>query len=164
MKQKLQKIEKALYRYRDAKQLLWNNYFYSDSLDLVKTEPIETFTQIDRLLFSGIVLVPCGISLPEPYFPGMTAIPGIRFSQSTDMRQLNVHLRPYRETGKGDWELKTFDWIKGLKMEFIDFFQWDSYSYLCMNQMLGRVVACSTHHELVGMEVILDAQDFCVKE
>ena len=63
-------VTDVLLRYLDAKQHIWNSYFWGKVRDLKECEPLDSFEVIDQRLFFSLVCYPLKVKFPANYIFG----------------------------------------------------------------------------------------------
>lgn len=144
-------ITEHLFQYRESARHLWNTVFRNlDSGD-------KSFEIVDDALFLTLVL-----SQAQPYikdeeqnsefFESISVFPEIAPKGSQVMYA-------FRNGNSWTWELITL-YSDQVSMKFMYFFDWKEWGYREFQYARARVLECSEHPELVGADVLIEAQ-FC---
>jgi hypothetical protein len=160
----LQDIGNYIFRYADAKCHLWNAYFKDIMGDLSVCEPLESFEAIDRRLFFALVCQPLGIeydwSCGTVYLEGNVVKTRsidqiVIMPRSTLGPHISIQIGEKQGNNTAWNELKSLA-SAGLSFAFIELFQWDSYGFLNLPMVRGKITACAEHPECVGREALID--------
>jgi hypothetical protein len=148
-------LTEDLHRYRDCARFLWN-VFLRPSAD---ADSVEVFDSVRELLFAEIVLGKIGVAdyrrqalqpieflLVKPQFDGTSIL--VQRSGGGHTRYWDD---PTNSVG-----------IEEAKLAFVDFFDWDQFSYRDFKFVLVTVVDWERKPNLVGRLALLEATQVTV--
>ncbi|MFT3986558.1 hypothetical protein [Aestuariivirga sp.] len=149
----------ALSEYLEARQHLWNVYFRPKVHDL-RNVILDDFEQIDFLLFKSIVCSELGILLPDKFVLGQDCVPDIKVMPKSAVDETLVMTEKDFNNGTQTWNAPAVVAVRGLKLNFIDFFQWDHYGVLSMAHVLCRTSPSSQHQIAPNSLIVVEKKDF----
>jgi hypothetical protein len=152
-------IRTRLLRYLDTKQHLWNTAFKDEVTDLRNCEPLDSFETIDALLFAAMVCRPLNIKLPQDFIFGSHPVPGIVVRPLPGQDSISLLLNRDDKALSGYWDEAKMP-APHSEFEFIDFFQWNKYDFLSMNQVLCRTIQIGGDKSFYERKVILELEHF----
>ena len=148
-------IGRTFKRYLDAKQHLWNSYFVEAISDPRECELLDGFETLDVVLFRCLVAVPLKLHLEPEFTFGHSPVSGIRLKFDENLEKLVVDWCRVEHPGNQQWtEIELFN-LSSVELQFIEYFQWNRYDYLSMNEIRCRVNEYTSRPELVGSQVIV---------
>lgn len=148
---KRKKIHDSFFQYLDATQHLWNTCFVSRVKDLAQAEPLQTYEQIDRLLFRSMVCDELEIRLPADFDFGFDSVPRVILKPNTRKTgEVPMMLAQARKLQSKYWGPEKLYKSAGVAIEFIEFFQWNNYGYLSKSLIKGRLQSMPAHREFEG--------------
>ncbi len=149
-------VRVRLLRYLDTKQHLWNSVFRDEVTDLRICEPLDSFEAIDALLFAVMVCHPLNITLPRGFKFGSHPVPGIVLTPLPNQAGITLILNRDDKALNGYWDEARMFSASHSEFEFIDFFQWNKYDFLSMNQVLCRTIQIGGDKSFHERKVILE--------
>ena len=160
-------ITKEMFRYLDAKRHLWNTYyvdFMSSAKSLEEEFPICDFQQIDKLLFSTLVLHKLGKELKESkYIWGIDPFTYLRLVPMDWSGEIEISISDRKKTtGKLEnsaFENHVVDMKGELRFDFIEFFDWNSYGYTSFPLYLVRIMKYGPNPEFEGRDALIYTRD-----
>ena len=155
----MEALKASLLRYLDARQHLWNSNFLSLVGDIHDCAPFDDFDVISNRLFAAIVCHPHKIAVPENFVLGGDAISAIDVSARRGLSGFEVMFSRSVAENNRYWELPKLVTSSDLQLEFIDFFQWDSYGFLSMSKVRCLVKRFSPDSSFAGRQAIVELND-----
>jgi hypothetical protein len=144
--------------FRESARGIWNGAFWPDP-DFRNRDSAEAFDEIQRILFSKLVLAKLSLDWPmieifRVAIPFFLLVP--TFSATSIMIQRS-------ESERGYWDHP----VRGIKsgearLQFVAYFDWNSMDYLDLRYYRVKIASFSTHPDLVGREALLERQNFSV--
>ena len=151
-------ITNKLFVYLEAKRHLWNAYFVNVFNSLYECSPLEEYEEIDRLLFSALVLKDINKTLlfdknfkfGEMPFPYLMVIP------KEGIDKMNVMVCA---PSSHKWEFVNLLFDKNVQLSFIEFFEWDRYAYTTYPYFRVRIMRYDKKQEIVGWDALIETKD-----
>lgn len=139
--------------YRVSARAIWNTAFWPDP-DLRNWDSIDQFDEIQRILFSELVLGKVDKDWP---FPDVFRIAIPFFQVSPTCRVPIMIHNPRSETATGYWDHPVSLIEPGeAELLFISYFDWNRMDYAELRYYRVRIAGFSSHPELTGREALLD--------
>jgi hypothetical protein len=146
-----------LLQYLEAKRHLWNGYFRDKVDDLRGCGVLDDFEQVDRSLLNALVLRPLGQPpLPTGTSLGEDPLPVITLKAKDESAPLQILVGGPPPERERSWRHVEFDPRAPYVIQFIDFFDWDRYSYASFPFVLGRVVCSERSPGCAGRNVLIE--------
>jgi hypothetical protein len=146
-------ISEVFDHYRVAARTIWNTAFWPDS-DFRDWDSVDRFDEIQRLLFSALVLDKVGKEWPlQNLF--RSAISFFRIAPRSEATILIQNPRSENATGYWDHPVNR---IKPGEAEllFIGYFDWDRMDYADLRYYHVRIASFDSHAEVVGREALIE--------
>ena len=141
--------------FRASAREIWNTAFWPDT-DLRDWDSVDQFDQIQRILFSELVLRKVDREWPlQDIF--VNAIPFFRVVPSGHVPIMIQNPRHERAAGYWDHPVNS---IRSDEAEllFIAYFDWNRMDYADFRYYRVKVASFDAHPELVGRESLIDRQ------
>jgi hypothetical protein len=119
-----------LLEYLEAKRHLWNVHFRGRFKSLMKSSPLDEYEQIDRLLFTVIVLDELGLPRTMINDYGRQPLPLLRVKPKTRSPVVSMMFCTPLPGGNRSWEARESVTVApAAHFGFIDFFDWYPYEF-----------------------------------
>jgi hypothetical protein len=150
----MREITNVLNKYRECSRNLWNTHFLSNPSPSIP-DMRERFDEIDKYIFSALVLVPLGkeelegIGDREPLLPikivpiGDGSVPIMINRPSSDRNK-------YWDDPVNQAKASEID------LRFIGYFDWNQYGYADFRYYLTRIVSFQKYPHLVGRDALIE--------
>lgn len=153
-------VTTRLLTYREAARGLWNNFLRRELLREVDFEAVGRFHTICDALFEDLVLRPLGmvdVELPDHG----EAYSFLQVRLASPDAPVHVH----RPTTDGRYWNDPVNRLKadGLRLQFIDFYDFDDFGFIDFRFFRVRISECKEHPHLVGREALLEVQHALVE-
>ena len=181
-------VTNVLQRYRECVRHVWNTYFYpfidetvDDDVDGVGYDVLDTFDEIERVLFFGLVLEPLNkmeyrddfrkpSSLPvgtveldqDALMKHISSVWSTREPHAVDCLQVipkwDVPILISREkstTGYWDHPICRTEG-QDIDLRFIDYFDWGQESYWDLQYFRVKIMSFPAHPEVEGREALIE--------
>ncbi|MDD5194199.1 MAG: hypothetical protein PHQ96_00810 [Candidatus Omnitrophica bacterium] len=126
-------VTNILLLYRKATRHLWNTYFVGNVKSLHECGPLCKYEEIDRLLFSALVLEKIGKTFPneKKFIFRQNPIPFFMVTPRGQNKSLTMLISDSSVESYTKWnEAKKFEAVAQAEFYFIEFFDWDRYNYV----------------------------------
>ena len=155
----MREITDLLMEYREAKRHLWNAYFVGRVHSLRERGAIDHFEAIDRHLFSGIVLEDLGRGTHE--LQAFTTEPLSFLRVVPNGNDIELLVNQPRARGGSVWAAnkEVAQVITEADLAFIEFFEWDRFSYASYPYYRARFTSFPKLPQLVGSECLIQTCD-----
>jgi hypothetical protein len=149
-------VSSILDHYRISARGIWNTAFWPDA-EFRNWDSIERFDEIQRSLFSELVLVKLGREWPTlDVF--RIPIPFLRIVPSNDPAPIMVQ-NPRPDAPRGYWDHPLNRISPGVaEMHFLGYFDWNRLDYADFRYYLVKIARFDTKSELVGREALMERQ------
>ena len=156
---KLRNITDVLLRYLDAKQHVWNNYFYGSVNDLAECEPLDSFEVIDERMFAALVCHPLQLQFASAYRFKADPLGSIRLKPKSYLGEVGVRLLRPSDDGNSYWEPSRPIPARHFDASFIEFFEWDRYGFWGCSLVRCRIESRQRSAPYRGREAIIELRD-----
>jgi len=161
-------ITDLMLEYAEARRSLWNNFFRRRAIGPHQADVVEDFQEIDRIMLSTVVRRSLGMDFPmDTFFVGESSLDCIEIV----LRQHVSHAAALVTEEAGGFGNKR--WRGGLELsatspmriEFVEFFDWDQLGFITSSLCHGRIVELPGHDELVGRDLLIEVHliNFCLR-
>jgi hypothetical protein len=149
-------ISDTLDHYRICARELWNTAFWPDP-DLRNWDSIEQFDEIQRILFSQIVLAKLGQEWPiQNIF--RTPIPFLRVVPSIPSAPIMIqNPRVDKPTGYWDHPVNRVS-PDSAELHFLAYFDWNRPDYVDFRYYLVKIQRFGSETDLAGREALIERQ------
>lgn len=140
--------------YAEAKRHLWNVYMRPMFTDVGESHPIDTYQEIERLLFKVMIDEPFSLKLNYHNFGdrGISSILVDRFSSVSDVLPMSIAIE--RD------QYYSFDLAvsppMGTRLEFIEFFDYDRYRNQENSRVRVYIKSFPGYEQFVGKEAVIE--------
>ena len=157
----MRNVTDLLCEYLEAKRHLWNVYFIHKVQSLRQSGPLDRYEAIDRLLFHALVLEPLnrqsvdnkGFRFGSDPFAFLKVVP------SKGIDKLTVMVSDEITGGNRTWNHPITIPAKGAEFAFIEFFDWNRYSYVSYPYYMTRVMKCAEFPDYRGRDCLIETKD-----
>lgn len=153
----MQDVSKKLFGYLEAKRHLWNTYFINKVNSIKECSALDDYEEIDKLLFSALVIADLGKTLPSNFILGKDPISFLRIVPHEGIDRLSAMLSQ-PSTGKNRIWSKPMEISTDLSDEFlyIEFFEWDRYGFVTYPYYLTRIKKTKKQPDIIGMDALIE--------
>lgn len=149
-------VSKILDHYRESARSLWNHGFWED-VDLQNWDAVEQFDELQRNLFTELVLGKLGREWPRDDIfrlpiPFLKVVPSI---QSAPIMIQNP--RPDRPSGYWDHPLNRLS-PGDAQLQFLKYFDWNRLDYVDFRYYQVKIESFGANAELPGREALIERQ------
>ncbi|MEW6690279.1 MAG: hypothetical protein AB1452_14445 [Pseudomonadota bacterium] len=149
-------ITPALFKYREAKSHLWNTYFIDNVRSLVECGILDRYEEIDRLLFSALVLDPLGKSHFEADF-GSAPIPFLKVAPLDGADQITMMIsEPIVDLNRVWNKPATLTSLRDSEFTFIELFEWNRYGHVIYPYFKARIDKYPMRPDLVARDALVE--------
>jgi len=153
----LRDVTRELHRYLEAKRHLWNVCFSDEVVDLRECGSLDDFELIDRTLFNALVLRKLGAEpLANDSRFGIDPIQNILVKAKEMFARLPLMVSTPQQGMNRSWQNAVFDTRGTYTFHFIEFFEWDRYSYASYPFVALRIAASDRSSELIGLDALIE--------
>ena len=147
-------ITERIHSYRESTRGLWNTFLRPSAGSDLSFDTVERFSHIAEEIFDELVLRPIGRDGFKPNQP-REAYPFLRLIPVADPTPIMIN----RPTEQGMYWDDPIDYLKvdGLRLLFIECFDWDVLGFREMQYYRTRIMECKEHPHLTGRQALLDA-------
>jgi hypothetical protein len=150
-------VTDLLMTYREAMRHLWNTYFVREMSSLLECGALDKFEEIDRLLFSALVLDQLAPLHPAVNFRS-EVWPFLRVVAQEDSDSLAMMLSDLITGPNRSWSDRTFIKLNpDTELAFIEFFDWDQYGFVSFPYIRLKILKFPSRPDLVGREALVDS-------
>lgn len=151
----MKEITNVLNDYRECSRNLWNTHFLRKSR-LSIHDMREMFDDIDKFLFSALVLAQLGKTEPRErtYAEPLSFIKIVPTTGSSVPIMIN---RPSSDKNRYWDEPVNHVEASDVDLRFIGYFDWNRYEYADFKYYLTRIVSFQKHPHLVGRDALIEA-------
>jgi hypothetical protein len=151
-------ITNKLFTYLEAKRHLWNTYFLPAFSSLRECSPLDEYEEIDRLLFSALVLkdINKNLELESDFNFGATPFPYLIVVPEEGISKMDILVCP---SSSGKWEFVNLSLNKNIQFSFIEFFEWDRYSYTTYPYFRVKIEKCDIRQDIVGWDALIETKN-----
>jgi hypothetical protein len=159
MDHQMKDVSNVFDHYRVSARAIWNTAFWPDA-DLRNWDSVEQFDEIQRILFTELVLGKLGRGLPLPDVfrvpvPFFHVVPTghtpIMIQNPRSDRQTGYWDHPVNSVRPGDAEL-----------HFIEYFDWNRMDYADLRYYRVKIASFDAHPDIIGREALIDRQNASV--
>src|SRR5690348_10143571 len=141
--------------YRVSARAIWNNAFWPDA-DLRDWDSVEQFGEIQRILFSELVLRKVAREWPaQDIF--QNAIPFFHVVPSCNAPIMIRNPRSAKETGYWDHPLNRVKPGEA-ELHFIAYFDWNHMDYVDLRSYRVKIARFDGHSEVDGRDALIDRE------
>jgi hypothetical protein len=146
-------VSGILDHYRVSARGIWNTAFWPDA-DFRNWDSVDRFDEIQRILFSELVLAKLGKEWPiDDVF--RTPIPFLQVVPSHTIPIMIQNPRPDRPIGYWDHPLNRISPGEA-EMNFLGYFDWNRLDYVDFRYYHVKIARFDAKSELVGREALID--------
>jgi hypothetical protein len=155
----MQDVTDLFFEYLEAKRHIWNTHFVNKAISLRECRFLDAYEEIDRQLFAGLVLDELRLPrLPREHVFGVT--PMDTFMVSPKGETVAV-MAGDPQAGSRNTQFRSPVVIETAEsvFSFIEFFEWDRYSYVSYPYVLVRAIKCPAMPDLVSKDCLIETKD-----
>lgn len=150
-------VTNNLYCYLEAKRHLWNTYYINKVKNLRECSPLDDFEEIDKLLFSSLVLSDFNKVMPPDFVFGKDHFSYLKVFPRYGVEQLMLTISDPRIQGPRKWDNpKEVRIDSSIQLNFIEFFEWDRYNFVNYPYFLVKIVESNILKNLVEKEALIE--------
>ncbi len=150
-------ITQNIFQYLEAKRHLWNIYFINKVNSLRDCSPLDEYEEIDRLLFSALVLKELGRSLPDGLVFGRDIIPFLKIMPAHGIDRFNLMITDPRINSYVKWNEPVEITISNdIEFIFIELFEWDRYNFVSYPYYLAKITKCDEHPDFKQQNCLIE--------
>jgi len=152
----MQDISVKLLTYLEAKRHLWNVYFADKAIDLKACSALDDYEEIDKLLFSALVLREIGKDMDTDFIFGQDSFPYLKIIPREGIDQIEImtcSIENDRKIWSNPWMLNI---AHDCQFDFIEYFEWYRYGFVSYPYYLVKITKCDTHPELLNAEALIE--------
>lgn len=140
--------------YREVARGIWNSHFKGKFETDSNWYYVDSFKTIRRELFNSMVFYPMLKDVPDDFRLGTpTSLIRLKLSVNGDTC---VMISREKNGDCGYWDHPVTKISADAELRFIDFFDWNSYGFLDMAQVLAQIVKFPENPELEGHRLLVD--------
>lgn len=145
--------------FKEAIRHCWNAYF-SRCAAPMSPEVQESFEEVERGLFGGIVLAPLGLSSRASEYR-KTPLSWLIISPSAEAQEIPMQFGEVDSLGNTSWRMPTVQPVDAsTSFEFFDFFDWYPYGVVDLPYVRARVADLPSAPDTRGKMALIE-QRFC---
>lgn len=144
--------------YREATRHLWNTYFMRAIGSPFENSNLDRYEEIDKLLFTSLVLEPIGKATSEFAFR-QDAHPSLHVLPCEGADALRLRISDSSVTRSRSWnEPINVPGARGAVFEFIECFDWDRYRWVSFPYYRVRISSFPSEKHLENLEALVEVQ------
>ena len=143
-------------KYLEAKRNLWNTYFIDQPYELNKCSYLDEYEEIDKLIFSALVLKNIRREMPDNFIFGKEAFHFINVILRDKIDRINIMTCTVDKDRK-IWS-KPYEIILNKKyiFNFIEYFEWNRYGFVTYPYTLVKIIQCDNNPGLENKEALIE--------
>jgi len=153
----MQDITQQITSYLEAKRHLWNTYFRTRIKSIKECHPLDEYEEIDRLLFSALVLGDLKQFLPDNFVFGRDIIPFLKIVPNPEIDGFELMITDPTVEKYVKWNKPVEVKINaGVEFTFIELFEWDRYGFVNYPYYLTKITKYPDSPELVQQNALIE--------
>ena len=159
-------VTELFQEYRLILRDVWNRYFWSDH-DLRSWDMVDHFNMIKGKFFESLLMYKVLVKISSEQqssarFIVVPSVPGPNGAKGCSIRIAETNNR----TTTSRWDQEPA-WIAAseMELEFVDFYDWNTFSYINLQLYLVRIAESWKYPDLIGREALvgIDLADVVVR-
>lgn len=155
----MQNITEMLLNYREATRHLWNTYFRGKVVSLRDSPILDSYEEIDRLLFSSLVLINLQKDINTLEYR-TRPISYLIIRPREGAQHLGFRIGEKRGNSTTMWNVATsVEFRQGTELEFIGLFEWDSYGFVSYSYVKVHISRCPAKPDIEGKDALIEISE-----
>jgi hypothetical protein len=152
-------VTDLFFEYLEAKRHIWNTHFVNKAISLRECRFLDAYEEIDRQLFTGLVLDELRLPrLPKEHVVGVAPLETFMVRPKWE-RVAVMAGDPQAGSRNTQFHSPVVIEATGSDFSFIEFFEWDRYSYVSYPYILARAIKCPAMPDLVTKNCLIETKD-----